>query len=86
MMMVVLAVRDKATEAFGRPMFVLARGQGVRSFSDEVNRKAPDNSLNQHPEDYSLWELGSYDDSSAKFTLLPEPRKIADGLDVSKGE
>lgn len=84
MKMVVLSVRDKAVEAFGRPMFVLARGQGVRSFTDEVNRAAEDNPLHKHPEDYSLWELGTFDDSSGAFELLQEPRKVADGMDVSR--
>lgn len=79
---IVMAVRDRAADTYGSPFFVVAVGQGVRSFSDEVNRAAPDNQLYMHPEDFDLYELGSFDDSSGTFeTDVPRMRAI--GKDVS---
>ena len=43
---VVLAVFDSAVQGFGRPMFFQSLGVAIRSFTDEVNRSAEDNSFN----------------------------------------
>ena len=51
---VVVAVRDRAIDAFGRPFFVPTIGVALRSFHDEMNRQAPDNAMAAHPEDYDL--------------------------------
>jgi len=67
-----------------RPFFVPAIGAAVRSFGDEVKRVAPDNELSRHPDDYELFELGQFDDSSARFQMLPEPRSIARGKDFKE--
>lgn len=82
MKMCVCAVRDRATDCFARPMFVQALGQAVRSFSDEINRVEQDNMLHKHPEDFDLFELGTFDDSDASFELLEKPRQVAIGKDV----
>lgn len=63
----VVAVKDSAAETFGQPFFVSAVGAAVRSFQDEVNRSAADNPVYQHPEHFSLWRLGTFDDVSGEF-------------------
>jgi hypothetical protein len=63
----VVAVFDRALMAFGRPVFVAASGAAIRSFQNEINRDAPDNELSQHPEDFELFLLGTFDDASGKF-------------------
>lgn len=84
MLLRIVAVRDIGAECFGQPNFVVALGLAVRSFGDEVNRVADGNSLNRHPEDFELYELGSYSDSDASFTLLPQPRLIARAVDLAR--
>lgn len=64
----VMSVFDRASMVFGTPFFVVAVGAGTRSFRDEVNRKADDNSIYQHPEDYELFHLGSFDDETGLFS------------------
>lgn len=77
----VVAIRDRALDAFGQPFFPPTIGAGIRSFSDEVNRSAEGNPLNKHPEDYDLYLLGEYDDSSGKFSQGESPSQIAIGKD-----
>jgi len=72
MIRVVLSVKDSAAESYGQPFFVTAVGAGLRSFTDEVNRSAADNPMYQHPEHFSLWKLGTFDDSSGVFYGGPE--------------
>lgn len=84
MKLVIVAIRDRAVNAFGMPNFVPALGGAMRSFADEVNRKDSEgrNQLSAHPEDFDLFELGTYDDQEAVFELLERPRQVAVGKDL----
>ena len=82
MKMIVCSVKDRAAEAFARPMFVNSVGIAIRSFSDEVNRSADDNQLYNHSDDFDLYELGEFDDSTGLFQLLDVPKTIALGKQV----
>lgn len=72
---VVVAVFDSAVNAFGRPIFVPSIGVALRSFGDEVNRKAEDNQMFQHPEDFVLHYLCDFDEESGVF-VTEEPRRV----------
>lgn len=79
------SVYDTASMTFGQPFFAPAIGAALRGFSDEVNRSAPaeQNPLFHHPEDFQLWLLAWYDDSSGEFQ--PDEsgkRMLARGQDV----
>ena len=78
MILHVFAIRDRATDSFGNPVFTLSPGQAIRSFSDEINRSAPDNPYYAHPDDYDLYALGHFDTSSGKF-VTEDPQQIAIG-------
>lgn len=82
----VIAVFDKAIDAFNRPMFVPAVGLAVRSFQDEIAREAPDNPMFAHPQDFSLFLLGEYDESSGRFTCLDVPERVAEASSFSVQE
>jgi len=82
MKMLVCTIRDRAAEAYGRPFFLPATGVAIRSFQDEVNRKAEDNQVYQHPDDFDLYELGLFDDFSGKFELHEQPKLLALGKQV----
>lgn len=86
MILQMCTVHDTATEMFGRPFFMVATGQAVRSFRDEVNN--PDSEFSKHPDDYSLYHLGQYDDNTGGFELFGRPTLLVRGKDmfVPKGE
>jgi len=81
MNLLIVSVRDGASGAFGRPFFVTARGQAIRSFQDEVNRAAPDNDLHKHPEDFDLYCLGAFDDNEGRIVGTP-PELLLRGKDA----
>lgn len=68
MILSVVSVFDSAAGAYNRPFHVPSTGLAVRSFRDEVNRKAEDNTMYNHPGDYTLELLGTFDDSSGLLT------------------
>ena len=82
MKLVLCSVKDRAADAYGRPMFVPSVGVAIRSFSDEVNRADPENQLHNHPDDFDLYELGVFDDSIGKYELRDNPSVIVRGKDV----
>ena len=79
----IYAVRDRATDQYGNPMFMLNTGQAIRGFSDEVNRAEKDNQLHHHAEDFDLYELGVFDTDTGIFET-ETPRQIAIGKDIKR--
>lgn len=67
MKQIIVAVKDRAADAYMRPFFVPTANMAIRSFMDEVNRKSEDNQLFHHPEDFDLYELGVFDDNSGRI-------------------
>jgi hypothetical protein len=78
----ICSVKDRAADAFGRPMFVPSTGVALRSFSDEINRADSDNQLNNHPDDFDLYEFGLFDDNTGLFELYEQPKLLALGKQV----
>lgn len=76
---IVVSVHDTALDAFSRPFYTPTIGAAIRSFQDEVNRDSPDNPLNKHPEDFNLFQLGTWDDNNGKHENLETPKQISIG-------
>ena len=81
MMQVIVSVKDTAAQAFGRPIFVPTVPVAVRSFRDEINRPDSKEDMAAHPEDFELYELGSFDDSTGEILVI-EPRLVARAKDL----
>ncbi|WNK12573.1 MAG: nonstructural protein [Microvirus sp.] len=82
MKLILASVKDRAAEAYGRPMFVPSSGVAIRSFSDEINRDNADNQLFNHPDDFDLYEFGEFDDSTGLFHLHEQPKLLSLGKQV----
>lgn len=80
--LVVCAVRDRALDAFMQPFFAPSVGIAVRSFGDEVNRA--ESPMAAHPDDYDLYQLGTFDDATGRFAVGDGPRQVAIGKDVRR--
>ena len=79
----VCAVRDTATETFGRPIFVNHSAQAVRSFSDVVSGKDDtQDQIYKHPSEFELWELGTFEDTSGVFDNRPS--RLIRGVDIQQ--
>lgn len=80
MILKVFSVFDVKAEAFMQPFFMSTNGQAIRSFSDAAN-DASRGQFNSHPQDFTLFELGSFDDKNAKFEQLEVPVPLGTAFD-----
>lgn len=78
----VVSIFDNAVGAFNRPFFTPSRGVAIRSFVDEVKRPGDDNSMARHPNDFSLFYLGEFDDVSGRFSQLDVPERLMTAADA----
>lgn len=68
----IFAVRDEKAQAFMDPFVVPHVGQATRSFQDaSSNDRSP---INKHPEDYTLFQIGTFDNESAKIVACTPVR------------
>lgn len=81
MLYVMFSVYDKAVGVYGRPMFLRSEGEAVRVFQDEVNRRADDNMLSKHPQDYSLHRVGTWDDDTGE-PIQEHPKRLAEATSL----
>jgi len=58
---------DTAAGTYQRPFFMKSDQEAIRTFGDLA--KMDDHPVGQHPEDYSLFRVGVFDDNNAKFQL-----------------
>lgn len=80
----IVSVHDRAANGYGRPIFVAALGQAIRSFQDEINRAAADNEMSRHPDDFDLFHLGTFNDDTGQLASLPAPMQIAIGKQMRR--
>lgn len=78
MRMLVFSVYDTKSECYMPPFYLTTVGQAVRAFVDCVND--PKHQFSRHPADYTLFELGYFDDALAKFELHASPHNLGVGV------
>lgn len=74
MILKVFAIRDAKVEAFLQPFFSPTTPAAIRSVSDAVND--PQHQFAKHVSDYSLWELGEFDDQTGLIVPTEMSRPI----------
>lgn len=86
MLVQIFTIYDAKTEAFLQPFFSQAKGSAIRAFTDSVNDKTGESQFASHPEDYTLFHLGSFDDSTATFDLLKTPVSLGLAIEFKKAQ
>ena len=82
MILTIVSIKDRAADAFNRPIFVPTANMAIRSFMDEVNRDAPDNQMFVHPEDFDLYEIGTFDDSNGRIESYQDMKLLIQGKQI----
>lgn len=78
MILKVFTIRDIKAGAYLPPFLVKTTGLAHRSFQDAANNS--DHDFNKYPSDYELFELGTFNDEDASFSLS-SPKSLGLALD-----
>lgn len=76
------SVRDAKAEAFIPPFVLPNEAMAVREFTGCVNDRQ--HAFSRNAEDYSLYEVGTFDDQTGVITRPNEPRFIVKAIQCRK--
>lgn len=76
------AVYDKKALAYIMPFFMPNDGTAERAFFDTCNTE--DHMFCKHPEDYSLYDIGSFEDTTGEVTVRGEPAFLTSAVIVQR--
>ena len=74
----IFSVFDEKAEAFLPPFYLPREAMAIRTFTDTVNN--PESPLNRHPEDYTLFHFGQFDNVIGAFELFASPKPLGNGV------
>lgn len=76
----VFTVRDSKAEFFSPPFFNKTHGEAERNFRTLANDQ--NSMINKHPEDYDLYFVGTFDDSTGKMTTHDTPQHVVKAINL----
>lgn len=81
MILNLFAIRDEALKAFNYPFVNPTVDSARRAFGAAVMKQDDNNQFRASPQDFSLFQMGTYDDESGRFENLAVPVRIATASD-----
>ena len=82
MLMKVYVVHDSKAECYLPPFHMKSKGDAMRALQALIDD--PQHNFCKYAEDFTLFEVGTWDDTSAKYNLLPTPHSIFKFNEVKK--
>lgn len=70
----VFTIHDSKAEAYLQPFFLATKGQAIRNITEILCNS--EHQFSKYPEDFTLFELGEYDDSNAQMLPYPTPLSL----------
>lgn len=75
----VFTVRDDKAQMYNLPFYSRTSAEATRNLLETMNN--PQTMINKYPTDYSLWQVGEYDDVDGTFQTHP-PIHIVNAIDL----
>lgn len=76
------SIYDSKAEVFKQPFMLRTKGEAIRGFTDLANDEKTE--IGKHPEDFTLFHLGSYDMVSGKFANLVTPLSLGVAIEFRR--
>lgn len=80
----IFSIHDQKAEAFIAPFTLPKMAMAVRSFKHCVN--SPEHQFGAHPQDFTLFVLGVFDDNTGKFDISTAPESLGNGVEFKNQE
>lgn len=74
MILQAFSIYDSKAAAYAPPFFMARMELALRAFKDLV--ADPGSQVHKHPEDYSLYLVGEFDDNTGAFKTMGAPAQI----------
>lgn len=84
MILKIFTVYDSKAQCYMPPFFERASGIAIRQF--EASVQAQDHQFNRHAEDYTLFEVGTYDDNTCEIEMHPHKISLGNGIEFRHPE
>ena len=78
------AIYDAAAQVYMAPFFQSTVGLAIRQFEQVAND--PSTSVSKYPQDFTLFEIGSYDDSNGRMDPHDAPLPLGTALEYQRKE
>lgn len=82
MLVKIFSLYDCKAEAYMAPQYFQAKGIAIRAFAELANDG--ESNVSKHAEDFTLFELGTFDDSCCAFDLYATPISIGKAIEFKK--
>jgi hypothetical protein len=79
----IFSIFDTAAQAYNSPFFMHNKAMAIRVFDGNVNT-TEENNIAKYPEQFSLFELGEFDDSNGSIQLNDQPTLVCSALELKK--
>lgn len=79
--MKIFSVHDSKAEAYLPPIYFKTAGEAIRAFETTV--KDPKTQMHNYPQDFTLVELGDYDERTAKISMLAQPKILGNASEYA---
>lgn len=77
------SVFDLQAQSFGFPFTAKTDGAAIRIFANETNRSDDSNLLHNHPADFVLFAVGTFNSESGEVVAFqPAPTRLKSGTEV----
>lgn len=77
----IVTVYDSKAQAYLNPMVFRSTGDAIRTFGDLCSN--PDNDFHRHAEDYTLFEIGEWDEFTGSSIMYHAAIPLAKAIELS---
>jgi len=74
----IFTVYDEKAKAHLPPWVMHRNDMAIRTFTDCIN--SSEHTFSHHPEDYTLFHHGSFENENAEFSLMAAPKPLGNGV------
>lgn len=80
--LIMFNVYDSKAMVYDKPFCMMSKGECIRGFIDALKRT--DTTLGQHPGDFTLFEVGEYDQKTGTVSMLNAKINLGNGLEFKE--
>lgn len=80
----IFSVYDSKADYYSKPVVEINAGVALRSFADAARGGNGENAISQHPEDYTLFELGTWDQDKGEIKMHVAKKSLGVALEYAE--